>query len=237
LTKAWQSRLAAARRRPLSAAATDPVDFGGAYIVDRTGVLGPRAAEVQNALDELSRQEGVNLFVVYVDDFTGADDRQAWADDTAIKNDLGVNDVLLAVATDDRLYQVSVDPDFALSDAQLAQLEASSIEPSLRQNDWAGAAVNAATGLGDLLRGEAVSAPVITPGDAKPTVRGGGPTALTWVLGGTVVIVAAVVGIVFLRRRRTASAAAVRSGETGPSQKDLDREVGRLLVELDDAVE
>lgn len=220
---------------PSAATATGPVDLDGAYIVDRSSVLGSRAGEVQDALDDLSADESVNLFVVYVDSFTGVDDRQAWADDTAIKNDLGVNDVLLAVATDDRLYQVSVDPEFALDDAQLSRLATTSIQPSLRENDWAGAAINTATGLGELLRGDDLSAPVITPGQETANGTGGGSTVLTWILGGAVVVVAAIVGLVFLRRRTTASAESALSAGSGPSQKDLDRQVGKLLVQLDDA--
>ena len=166
-----------ALQAPQAAQATDPVNLGGSYVVDRVGVLGTRAAEVQDALDELSQTEGTNLFVVYVDSFTGVADREAWADDTAMKNDLGVNDVLLAVATDDRLYQLSVDPDFALTDAQLSELETTSIQPSLRQNDWAGAAINTASGLSELLGGESLSPPVVTPGEAAEAAGSGSSAA------------------------------------------------------------
>ncbi|CAD6000585.1 YgcG family protein [Agreia sp. COWG] len=220
---------------PLAAQATDPVSLNGAYVLDRTGALGSRSGEVQDALDELSSTAGVNLFVVYVDTFTGADDKEAWADETAVKNDLGVNDVLLAVATKDRLYQVSVDPKFALDDGQLSTLETTAIVPSLRQNDWAGAAINAATGLGELSRGESVSAPVITPGSATPS-GGGASNALTLVLGGLVVVIAGVVGVIYFRKRSKATIAASQTGASGPTQAQLDREVGRLLVQLDDAV-
>jgi uncharacterized membrane protein YgcG len=220
---------------PQAALATDPVNLGGAYVVDRVGVVGNRAAEVQDALDELSQTEDTNLFVVYVDSFTGVADREAWADDTAVRNDLGVNDVLLAVATEDRLYQVSVDPDFVLTDAQLSELESTAIQPSLRQNDWAGAAINTATGLGELIRGESVSDPVITPGEAQPAA-GSGSSLLTLVLGGTVVVVGGVVGAVYLRKRSKSRSGAAQVSESGPSQLDLDREVDRLLVQLDDAV-
>jgi uncharacterized membrane protein YgcG len=214
--------------------ATGPVDLDGAYVLDRVGALGDRASEVQDSLDELASTSGVNLFVVYVDSFSGAADREAWADETAVKNGLGVDDVLLAVATDDRLYQLSVDPAFALDDSELSELQTTMIEPSLRQNDWAGAAINSATGLGELLAGDSLSEPAITPGSAE-TSGGGAPSALPLALGGGVVVVAGVVGAVYLRKR-SKTKASQQSAPAGPSQADLDREVGRLLVQLDDAI-
>ncbi|WP_241987430.1 TPM domain-containing protein [Cryobacterium glucosi] len=84
------------------ASAEDPPSFGSSHVVDRVGALGSRTAEVTAALDRLYAETRTDLFVAYVDSFTGVADRQQWADQTADENGLGTNDVLLAVATSDR---------------------------------------------------------------------------------------------------------------------------------------
>ncbi|SDZ07853.1 TPM domain-containing protein [Herbiconiux ginsengi] len=208
----------------LPAFAGDPVDLNGAYIVDESGVLGSDQVALQNALDTLSTEHGVNLFVVYTDSFTNPSDRQEWANDVATMNQFGTNDVLLAVATDDRVYQLSVDKDFPLSDDQLAAIETDDIVPALRDNDWAGAGIGAAKGIGDALGGGGGS--------------GGGGAVLAWVIAIVVIVAAAVLLIVFLVRRRKKVDAGVNANAAaaGPTQKELDRQVGAVLVDLDDAV-
>jgi hypothetical protein len=101
--------------------------------------------QVADALDDLAAATPYQLFVVYVDTFDGMSNR-AWTDETADLSGLGRDDVLLAVAVDDRRYQVSVAQDIALSDAALSTVEQDAIEPALGDDDWAGAAVAAAAG-------------------------------------------------------------------------------------------
>ncbi|MGA1837811.1 TPM domain-containing protein [Herbiconiux sp. 11R-BC] len=226
---------------PASAAvAGDPVTLNGRYIVDEVGVLDQSGtARVQDAIDTLATEQGVNLFVVYTDSFTNPSDRQAWAEQVATVNQFGTNDVLLAVATTDRLYQFSVASDFALSDTQLTAIETQDIVPALRQGDWAGAAAGAAEGLGRELAGSGSSG---STGSTGSTASDGGFGGLVWVLAIVIiVVVAAIVLILVLRRRRsidktvTANAAAQVAAQ-GPTQKELDRQVGAVLVDLDDAV-
>ncbi len=209
--------------------AGDPVDLNGRYIVDEAGVLGSDQSTVQDAIDTLATEHGVNLFVVYTDSFTNPSDRQQWATDVANQNQFGTNDVLLAVAVDDRVYQLSVDADFALSDAQLSSIENDDIVPQLRDSDWAGAAVAAAEGFGDELGGGSSS---------SSDAGGSGFGVSSWVIA--IVIILLVLGglIFFLVRRRKKldardTAAAVAAG---PTQKELDQQVGAVLVDLDDAV-
>ncbi|MFN7152024.1 MAG: TPM domain-containing protein, partial [Microthrixaceae bacterium] len=126
------------------AGAEGPITFEGAdQLQDPAGLLGDRADEVGDALERLRTEDGVQLFVVVVEelDGTGAQD---WADRTATINGLGVDDALLVVATEDRQYAWSVDQDFPLSDEQLRDAARESIEPQLREGDWAGAAIGAA---------------------------------------------------------------------------------------------
>ena len=67
--------------------------------------LGGRATEVRAALDTLRREDNVQLWVVYVDSFEGIN-AQDWADQTARLSDLGLNDMLLAVAIGDRCVRL-----------------------------------------------------------------------------------------------------------------------------------
>jgi hypothetical protein len=208
----------------LPAFAGDPVDLNGAYIVDESGVLGSDQTALQSALDTLSTEHGVNLFVVYTDSFTNPSDRQQWAADVADLNQFGTNDVLLAVATGDRVYQLSVDQAFPLDDDQLADIEKDDIVPALRDNDWAGAGIGAAKGIGAALGGDSGG--------------GGGSAALAWVIAILIIVViAALIVVLVLRRRKKIDKSVTANAEAaGPTQKERDRQVGAVLVDLDDAV-
>ncbi|WP_147794812.1 TPM domain-containing protein [Cellulomonas sp. Y8] len=127
------------------AVADPPLDLPTA-VTDPADVLSPAdEARVADALAGLAEASPYQLFVVYVDSFDGLGNR-AWADATAEASGLGRDDILLAVAVDDRRYQVSVDGDIALTDDALTRVEQDDIEPALRDDDWAGAAVAAAEG-------------------------------------------------------------------------------------------
>jgi gluconate kinase len=209
--------------------AGDPVSFDGRYVVDEAGVLGSDEGEVQDAVQKLATEQGVNLFVVYTDTFDNPSDRGAWTDEVASMNQFGTNDVLLAVAVDDRLYQLSVDGDFALDDEQLERIETEDIIPALRVDDWAGAAVAAAGGLDRELGGSG--------GDGTVT-PGGIPAAVFWVIAVIVIVLVAalVIALVVRRRRRIDSSVSAQAAEAGPSLKELEQRVGAVLVDLDDAV-
>ncbi|MBW5425995.1 TPM domain-containing protein, partial [Streptomyces sp. BG9H] len=161
---------------PSPAAADDPVTLSRTgQTTDRAGALGDRADAAERALDRLYDDRAVQLFVVYVRDFSGRSP-QDWADATAERNGLGLDDVLLAVATHDRQFAYSVDNDSRLSDAQLQEVATTAIRPALRENDWAGAAIGAADGYRAVLSGDPVPTPSLTPGAADPGGdSGGGP--------------------------------------------------------------
>ncbi|MDI3423511.1 TPM domain-containing protein [Streptomyces luteolus] len=220
--------------------ADDPVRLsGGGQITDKVGALGDRDDTVEQALDRLYTDGGVQLFVAYVQDFSGRSARN-WADATAQRNGLGADDVLLAVATRDRQYATSVDQDSPLSDAQLREVSRTAIVPALRQNDWAGAAIGAADGYRAVLAGRPVPTPEITPGLADP---GSGSKGIT---GDLVLPIVAVGGAGALaayaytrRKRRAATRTTPHGGERGPPVApldELDAEAKRLLVATDDAV-
>ena len=179
----------------------------------------------RRAIDELQRDNQIQLWVAYVDSFSGVS-AQEWADQTAELSDLGLSDVLLAVATEDRAYAYSVDGQFPLSDDELARIADQSIEPELSQGDWAGAAIAAASGL------RAASGETSTDGD------GGASWGWLWLL----VAGLALLGLIwwlFSRRSRRAKEAAVPAGGdelAGLSLDELSKRGSSLLVEVDDAV-
>jgi uncharacterized membrane protein YgcG len=123
------------------AAAEDPVTLDPGPITDRAGVLDAAGrADAVAAIGKLKSEDGVDLFVVFVDSFDGIPSQQ-WTDQTAQRNGLGLNDALLAVAVGDRQYAWSVDESFPLSDDELADINADLVEPRLADEDWSGAAV------------------------------------------------------------------------------------------------
>ncbi|WP_017239898.1 TPM domain-containing protein [Streptomyces sp. SS] len=227
--------------------ADDPVVLSrDGQITDRVDALGDRRDSVVQALDRLYDDRRIQLFVVYVRDFSGRTG-QGWADATAERNGLGTDDVLLAVATHDRQYGYSADPDARLTQAQLDDVARTAIEPALRQNDWAGAAIGAANGYGAVLAGQPVPVPTLTPGPADPgTAADDGASGSDLVL--PVVLVGgagAVAAYAFAKRRRRTRTRTTPQGGQGwgpprepapPSLDELDGQARHVLVATDDAV-
>jgi uncharacterized membrane protein YgcG len=73
-------------------------------VTDRAGVLVGDESAVEAAVAELQAEDQVQLFVVYVDSFDGVEP-DAWVGETAELSGFGGNDVLFAVAVEDRLYE------------------------------------------------------------------------------------------------------------------------------------
>ncbi|WP_326572422.1 TPM domain-containing protein [Actinacidiphila glaucinigra] len=227
------------------ARADDPIVLSRTgQITDKVDALGDREGAVSTTLKDLDNAHRVQLYVAYVRDFSGRS-AQNWADATAERNGLGLDDVLLAVATHDRQYAYSVDQDSRLTDAQLRDVAQTAVEPALRQNDWAGAAIGAADGIGAVLAGSPVPTPAITPGAADPGGAGG-----FRVTGGELVLPVVVLGALlafawyaYARRRQRPETRTTRGGggwggraEQAVPLPELDRRARELLVQTDDAV-
>ncbi|GIG31261.1 hypothetical protein Col01nite_04200 [Cellulomonas oligotrophica] len=178
-------------------------------VTDEAGVLDGRTDEVRAAVDALADRTPYQLFVVYVDTFDDLDPA-AWADATAQASDLGRDDVLLAVAVESRRYQVSVDDAIGLTDAQLDRVQTDRIEPALREDDWAGAAVAAAEGYQAEVAGE-----------------GRAGRVLLGLLAAVVLLAGAAWAVVAWRRRRAAA----------EDLDELEARAGQALVAADDAVQ
>ncbi|WP_258725167.1 TPM domain-containing protein [Cellulomonas sp. NS3] len=201
------------------AAAEPPQDLRD-EVTDLAGVLGTGTDDVTAALDELADATPYQLFVVYVATFDGLDAAD-WADRTAGLSDLGPDDILLAVAVEDRRYQVSVDGAIALTDDDLRVVETEYVEPALSDDDWAGAAVAAAEGY----------AAVADGGGSGGSSGGSGSGAAPWLVGAGV-LGAVGVGGVLLRRRRSAT-----PGPAAVPLRELEQRAGAALVAVDEAVQ
>ncbi|WP_265522675.1 TPM domain-containing protein [Oerskovia flava] len=202
------------------ARAEPPLDVDG-EITDSAGVLGGETDDVQAAIDRLADETDLQLFVVFVETFDGLDGA-GWADATANESGLGTNDLLLAVATEERRYGLSYDTNVALSSSDLDRIE-SATEDELREDAWAGAAIAAAD----------------TTREAAGGSGSGTSPVLVLLLIGAVVVVGVFVVRAFLRRRNGSTGGAQGAGADELSAlptPELDRRASSALVAVDDAM-
>src|SRR5215210_293110 len=162
-------------------------------VTDRSGALGTGPAQVQQALDRLTKDADVRLYVVYVSTFSGRGG-QAWADQSAQMSQLGRNDALLAIATGDRAYGISLDERFPLSDSIITSIENRDVRPRLTAGDYAGAAIAMADGLR-------------TGGPAPGSDDGSGGGVTAALVGGAAVLGGGAYLLVRRRRQGAATAA------------------------------
>lgn len=204
-------------------------------VTDNAGVLNDRQlGDVQRSVDQLYRERHVRLWVVFVKSFApqGAVD---WAQATRKTSDLGAEDALLAVATDEHSYSFLVSPALTGgSSTRIDDLRRDRIEPALRNKDWAGAATSAATGLQNI-------------GKSGPSGNGGGSFLLPMlILAGIGLLFIAAMTMWSRRRRRKQHAAAVIAAKnvdpTDPAAlasvpiDALDELSKSIVVEVDNAV-
>lgn len=207
--------------------ATDPVTLDPGYVTDHAGVLSDDQEDATEArLTRLTESSSADLFVVLVDDFTSPQDRIAWADAVAERNNLGPEQYLLAVAVDGRSYYISAAPGGPLSDAKLADIE-DKIQPLLAQNDWDGAISLAA----DEIQGDGGA------GALRSTLIG------LAVLAALLLLVLIIVLVVRARRRaevRKRGAMPEKPDPNDPFSTLTDQQVqsqaGAALVQADDAI-
>ncbi|MGI9003607.1 MAG: TPM domain-containing protein [Pseudonocardia sp.] len=189
-------------------------------ITDRAGVLdAAQARQVAEAIDRLRAEDSTDLYIVFVESFDGARGQQ-WADATAELSQLGTDQVLLAVAVDDRVYGVSFDEGFRLSQSETDRIRTDDVEPRLAANDWSGAAIALADGLRS---------------------GGGGGVPVSALIFGAMVVAGG--GWYLLYRRRRKSHADPSPVDPVPRDEfsdvatdDLNYRASSALIEVDDAV-
>ncbi|UYP17557.1 TPM domain-containing protein [Rhodococcus sp. Z13] len=197
-------------------------------ITDTAGVLDAAdRARIQEATDALYDEHGLQLWVAYVSSFDGRD-YDSWAQATAKASNFGSDTALLAVATGDREFALWTPDGSKISERERDRISTSDIVPALRKDDWAGAAVGAADGLGDALSSS-------------------GGSATTLLVGGGVIAAGGAGVYAYSRRskRKRAEAGAAQAAQIDPSDttalralpvEGLDQYAQTLLVETDNAV-
>lgn len=163
------------------------------HITDSSGALTDSGrAAISSAIDRLYHDRHIQLWVVYVDNFSRFKPEN-WADRTRSTSGMSDNDALLAVATNTKSYAFTVPKTVqALTLAELNSLRSNKIEPEVSAKDWSAAAVAAADGLNK---------------SATSPKR-------TWLLiaiCGVIIVVIGVVVFAFYRARRSGTARRVDS--------------------------
>jgi uncharacterized membrane protein YgcG len=214
-----------------AASATDPVTLGSGYVLDDVGVLSAAAeSEAQTRLEQLKTDTGLDLWVVYVDEFTNPATSEDWANTTAEENGLGPTQYLLAVATVDRQYYLSGDSAGPVTPDQLSTIEQQLIQPALADEDWLGAVEAAAAGLADAAGGGSGA------GAGSSGAGGGFPVGLIVFLAIAALAIVVIVLIVRNRRKKVGGASAPGAPVEQIDVKELAQRASSALVETDDAV-
>ena len=207
----------------VSAPATAPVTLGSEFITDQVGALGSSETEALNGrLEELSKSQNIQLFVVFVDTFSNPDNSQEWTNQVAVDNGLGQQQYLLAIATQSRQYYLSADKAGPIPLSRVDQISRSLVN-DLRTEDWAAAVGTAIDGF---------------QGSGSSGADLGGILLIVLCV---LAIVAAIIVLVVMRRR---AAARVKSASTDPvgdpldaiSDEELAKRAGLALVHTDDAI-
>jgi hypothetical protein len=201
-------------------------------VTDLVGALGGDVSRVQQAVDDRQAEDGTQVFVAYVSSFDGLAAGE-WAARTAQFSGLGRTDVLLAVAVDDRQYGYWVDDAFPAGTADIDAFLAQDVEPELAADDWAGAAVAFADGIG------------ASAGTSTGTTGGSGAgsgAATAAVLGGIAVVGGGAYLLSRSRRRSRAGQPPVTTRierpdpHAGVPTEELQGRASAALLELDEAV-
>ena len=217
------SPASAAPRAPLttSVPATAPVTLDSDFVTDLVGALGSSETEELNGrLEELSRTQNIQLFVVFVDTFTTPANSQEWTNQVAIDNGLGQQQYLLAVATQSRQYYLSADKAGPVPLSRVDQISQSLVN-DLRTKDWAGAVRTAADGFS---------------GSGSSDIGG-----ILLIVLCVLAVIGAIIVLVVMRRRAAARVRRATPTPTGDpldaiSDEELTRRAGLALVHTDDAI-
>lgn len=201
----------------VASSAETPPDLEPGYISDLAGVLDDAdEARLEERLGALASDERLpELYVVLVSGFENPSNALAWADDTALRNNLAADQYLLAIATDGRSLAISAEyggegvSAGPLSESRVLDIENGLGGGYLADDDWDGGIEYVADEFSKV------------------------PTPWwVWVLGavGLALVIFIVTQLVLFLRRRARLAAELRTLE---GQK---KRAARQLVQTDEAV-
>jgi len=214
-------------------AAAEPPARATDQVTDEAEVLDAAdEEEIQQTLDQVEADTGAAVYVVYVGSFDGTD-RREWANSTAELTGLDSNDVLMAVAVDDRRYGVSYGDE--VDAGRLQDVVDGDVQALLGQGDYAGASIALADGVAEIESGSG-------SGASSPSSSGAGGVA-TLVVVLLIFALAAGAWLVVRnrRRRQLATPPPVQRLEradphAGTSTEQLNYRASAALLELDEKV-
>lgn len=210
-------------------------------ITDQTGVLDDHRGPIEDALQALFDQTGVQLYVLFVET-TGplgiGEFAQAVGDQS-----LSGGDALLAVALGDRTDSISIGADLAptVSQVEIDRVREQVLEPRLADGDFDGAVIATAQALGPVFgQVNPTSAPTAaptggpTPQPSTPPEGSGGtgggisllPLLAVLLIGGGVLVI--ISRFRRLRRERVAML------QEATEQEELGRKANSMLIATDD---
>ncbi len=196
---------------PATPAGAQPPSKLTDHLTDNTAALTDSGrTAVNSAMDRLYHDRHLQLWVVYVDNFSRFKPDN-WADRTRSASRMGDHDALLAVATNTKSYTFTVP---SLPADELNTLRSKHIEPAVGAKDWSGAALAAADGLN------------------KPT-SSSTPSWLLIAIGVFVVLVLVVVLLMLFGVRRRRAARPVEAGNGQVSSDGRDQSLKQALSTAD----
>lgn len=217
---------------PAAASAEPPLDVPD-RIYDPAGALGGDLEDAEEAIEELESDTGLQLFVVFVDSFDGVDG-QAWAEQTYALSGMGGDDVLIAVAVEERRYGFQAHSSY-VSEAQMQRVESNYLTPALSESDWLGAVEQTAAGLAAELNND---------GTGSPGSGNGAVTTFAWMFLVPFLVVIVIFIVSAVNRRKRGAQAPAGGGHpggepaaiSGVSTPDLNVRAAEALVSLDNAL-
>jgi uncharacterized membrane protein YgcG len=187
-------------------------------ITDETGLLDADRARIEDALERLFQETGVQLYVLFVESTDGVE----IGDYARLvgEQSLGPSDALLVVAIEDRTDNLSVGRELAgrVSQTSLDRIRTQTLEPALADGDFAGGVIRSAEALGDILAG---TAPPTSP---PPSTPGGSTVDLGSIVLAVVGVLLIALGILWLIGRvRALRVERQRAFEEAKTQEELGR--------------
>ncbi len=219
------------------AQAADPVTIPpGTFVVDESDVLSPSEEdELEQQVRELQSEHGASLFIIYVPSFENPDEPEAWVEEVAEQKQLGTNDNILAIATDDRFYNFVANSSGPFRSYQSA-IDREYILPALSNTDWFGAGEGAIEGLAAAAEGE-----LGTGGATGNEGASGGGGSFIWFLIPIGILVAFLIWRASSRKKQQQRQP--QPAETGPTDprdtmpvSELRTQAGSALIQADDAI-
>ncbi|WP_022870303.1 TPM domain-containing protein [Yaniella halotolerans] len=229
------------------AQAAEPVTIPpGTFVVDDADVLSSgEEDELSQQVRELQADHGTTLFLLFVSNFENPSEPEEWVAEVAAQKQLGTNDNLLAIATEDRLYNFVAHADGPFRQYQSA-IDREFVLPALSDSDWFGAGQGAIEGLETAAIGELDDD--TDEEEFEGSAIGLGIIGILLALGALIfVVIAGVVAVLWYRRSKQRKAFSqqhrVRSGQNtavdprdNTSVDELRTQAGSALIQADDAI-